>query len=111
MVNEPLLTVLYDGEPMLEVYENGSYGLVSAGVNKARIAGGNLDVVNKLGSILVDLRQQAKCGMINPYRDAILMDADKVMQEISRRDRGGMRVKDVGAVMNALLTIAKRGTQ
>lgn len=110
-MSEPLIAVLYDGEPMFKVMEDGTHRTVSAGVNKARISGGMLDVINKIGPILVDLRQQAKCGMINPYRDAILMDSAVVMKEISRRDRGGMRVKDVAAVMNALLTIAKRSTQ
>jgi len=103
--------VLYAGEPMLEVLEDGSHRTVSAGVNQARISGMLLDVTNKLGPLLVELREQVECGTINPYRDAVLMDSAVVMKEISRRDRGGMRVKDVAAVMNALLTIAKRSTQ
>jgi hypothetical protein len=111
LVTEPLLTVLYDGEPMLEVLEDGSYRTVSAGVNKARVSGTHLDVVNRLGTTLTDLRQQLKCATINPYRDAVLLDTKAVMAEIPRPERGALRLKDIGTVLTALHTIAKRRTQ
>lgn len=110
-MSEPLLTVLYAGEPMLEVLEDGTHRTVSAGVNQARIKGNLLDVVNKLGATLVELRQQVKCATINPYRDAVLLDAAQVMKEIPRPKRGALRVKDVGTVLAALHNIAKRSTQ
>ncbi len=110
-MTEPLLTVLYDGEPMLEVLDDGTHRTVSAGVNKARISGTHLDVVNKLGTTLVDLRQQVKCATINPYRDAVLSKAADVMKEIPRRQRGALRVPEVEAVMTAINEIAKRSIQ
>ena len=110
-MSDPLLTVLYDGEPMLEVMEDGTHRTVSAGVNQARINGTRLDVVNKLGTTLVDLRQQLKCATINPYRDAILGRADEVMKAIPRKLRGAMRMPEITAVMDAIHSIAKRSTQ
>lgn len=111
MVAEALVTVLFDGEPMLEILDDGNYRTVSAGVNRARIAGSKLDVVNRLGTTLTELRQQLKCATINPYRDAMLLDAKTVMAEIPRPKRGALRVKDVGKVLIALHNIAKRSTQ
>jgi len=96
---------------MLEVLEDGTHRTVSAGVNQARISGSLLDVTNKLGPLLTDLRQQLKCATINPYRDAVLIEAAAVMKEIPRTERGALRVKDIGTVLNALNNIAKRATQ
>ncbi len=110
-MTEPLLTVLYAGEPMIEVLEDGSHRTVSAGVNQARINGAKLDVVNKLGQTLVELRQQVKCATTNPFRDAILMPAADVMKQVPRTSRGALRLKEVTAVMNTLHNIAKRSIQ
>lgn len=110
-MNDPVLTVLYDGEPMVEVLEDGTHRTVSAGINLSRINGARLDVVNKVGPTLVAMRQQLKCATINPYRDAILGKADAVMKAIPRKERGAMRLNEVAAVMNALHTIAKRSEQ
>jgi hypothetical protein len=108
---EAILTVLYDGMPMVEALDDGSHRTVSAGINRARIAGECFDVINKLGPLLSDLRQQVKCGTINPYRDAVLLDGEAVLKEIPREARAGMRPKDIGAVLNAIHAIAKRNTQ
>lgn len=110
-MSEPLLTILYDGEPMLEVLEDGTHRTVSAGVNKARIAGTSLDVVNRLGTTLTDLRQQVKCATINPYRSVVLGKADDVMKAIPRKGRGALRLPEVAAVMEAINSIAKRSIQ
>jgi hypothetical protein len=110
-MSEPLLTVLFDGEPMLEVLDDGTHRTVSAGVNQARINGSKLDVVNKLGKELVDLRQQLKCATINPYRDAALLKPAEVMKEIPRKHRGALRAAEVEAVLTAIHTIAKRSIQ
>lgn len=111
LMSDPLLTVLYDGEPMLEVLDDGTHRTVSVGVNKARIAGTSLDVVNRLGTTLTDLRQQLKCAIINPYRDAVLGKAADVMKEIPRKTRGALRLPEVEAVMTAINEIAKRSIQ
>lgn len=108
---EPVVTVLYDGEPLVEILDDGTHRTVSAGVNQARISGNRIDVVNKLGPMLVDMRQQLKCATINPYRDAILSEAKAVMGEIPREDRAGLSLKDVATVLNVLHKIAKRTEQ
>lgn len=106
-MTEPLLTVLYAGEPMLEVLEDGSHRTVSAGVNQARIKGNLLDVVNKLGTTLVELRQQVKAGSVNPYRTALLDDA-AVWKEIPHAHRGAIRKPEMRRVLAAVMAIAKR---
>jgi hypothetical protein len=96
---------------MVEVLDDGTHRTVSAGVNQARIAGNRIDVVNKIGPMLLDLRQQVQCGTINPYRDAVMLAGEVVLKEIPNAARAGMRPKDVGAVLNAVHTIAKRSIQ
>jgi len=96
---------------MIEALDDGTWRTVSAGVNNARINGSLLDVSNPGGSKIRDLMQKVRCGTINPYRDAVMMNAQDVLKEIPRKQRGAMRVGEVGAVLAALHTIAKRSEQ
>lgn len=105
-----IVTVLYDGEPMVEVLSDGTHRTVSAGVNQARIKGGSLDVATKIGPILDDLQKKVRTGMINPYRDACLSTMN-VWKAIPRLKRGALRVKEVSAVLDAVVRIAKRSEQ
>jgi hypothetical protein len=108
---EVVAAVLYDGQPMVEILDDGTHRTVSAGVNQARLKGASIDVVNRIGPMLVELRQQVRCGTINPYRDAVLMMAADVLKSIPREDRGALRVKDVETVLTVLHKIAKRTEQ
>jgi hypothetical protein len=105
-----IVTVLFDGKPLVEVLSDGTHRTVSAGVNEARIKGSALDVSTKIGPLLAGLQKQVKCGMINPYRDACLSTMD-VWKAIPRLRRGALRVKEVSAVLDAVVRIAKRSEQ
>lgn len=107
----PLLQVLYAGEPMIEILEDGTHRTVSSGVNQARIQGSKLDVVNHFPEVLSQLQQLVKCGNINPYRDAVRGDPEAVLKEIPRQYRNGMRAKEIANVLKAVNTIAKRSEQ
>lgn len=105
---KPLLQVLYAGEPMIEILEDGTHRTVSAGVNLARINGSKLDVVNRIQPLLDDLRQQVQCGNMNPYRDVLRGDPESILKEIPRQYRNGMRAKEVANVLQAVNNIANR---
>ncbi len=105
-----IVTVLFDGKPMVEVLTDGTHRTVSAGVNEARINGIRLDVATKIGPMLADLQKKVRTGMINPYRDACLSTMD-VWKAIPRLRRGALRVKEVSAVLDAVVRIAKRSEQ
>jgi hypothetical protein len=111
MPAEVLITVLYDGKPLIEVMDDGSHKTKMAGINASRIAGHLLDVENVIGQRLELSKQLVMCATINPYKAAMLSTAKTVMDEIPREDRNGLSLKDILTVMNALTRIAKRSEQ
>jgi hypothetical protein len=111
MPSEVLVTVLYDGKPLVEVFDDGTYKTKMAGIEASRIGGHLIDVENVIGQRLELSKQLVMCATINPYKAAMLSTWKTVMDEIPREDRNGLSLKDIGAVMNAVTRIAKRSEQ
>jgi hypothetical protein len=110
MVNEALLTVWYDGEPMISFDDQGKHHILPEGVRKARINGGLLDIGNGLMDRLVLLNEKVSCATVNPYRDA-LDSIPAIVKEIPPTERRGMNQKDVSAVVAAIVRLAARHVQ
>jgi hypothetical protein len=110
--NDPILTVLYAGQPMVEVLSDGKYRTVSAGVNQARLNGSLLDVDStKLQLALVLGERNAKLAGLNPYADALRQSGKDVLHLIPLAKRRGMQARDVATVMETIVTIANKEIQ
>lgn len=110
MAIDAVVTVLYNGEPLVEVDSNGQHVIHASTVGHMRVNGGLIDVSNKLPSRLQVLNEQVRAGSVNPFRDA-LMKGEPVYQEIPQRQRRGMTRRDISTVMDAIMRIATRGVQ
>jgi hypothetical protein len=98
---ETILTVLLDGRELVEIDENGK-SVISKTVHARQV-----HVLNRIESKIESLKQQAQLGLCNPYRDAIL-HGKAVWDEIPAKERHGMRPREITAVLDAILRIAKR---
>lgn len=108
MAIDAVVTVLYNGEPLVEVDTTGQHVLHSSAVGHMRVSGALFDVDTRKLKALGD---QVKVGYINPYRDALMMNHEKVYAEISLKQRRGMTRRDVKTVMDAVAKIASRSVQ
>lgn len=108
---EALITVLYDGEPLVEVDVKGSIVIGRLAASRARIDASRIDVKSSIGPMIEQLQQQVVAGSVNPYRDAVRGGSKKIWDGMPRHARGGMRQKDVGAVLEAVHKVATGSVQ
>jgi hypothetical protein len=107
-MSEDLITVWYDGQPLIRFDETGKHVVLPEGVRHARINGALLDVGNGLLAKLADDKQKVDLAMVNPYRTA--MDSvEEVYKNTS--SRGIVTRKGVAAVVAAIVKIAARSIQ
>jgi hypothetical protein len=108
----PILTVLYAGQPLLELMGDGKYRTVSAGVNQARINGSLLDVDSTALQLkLVVGERSAKLAGLNPYGSALRQKAKDVLNLIPLAKRRGMQARDVATVMETIVQMAQKDIQ
>ena len=106
-----LMTVLYDGTPLVEVDHDGGVLVSSTGCAKARIARDLLDVDSgPLRKELTKLNQVASAALCNPYRTA-LDSVSAIHKAIPPTKRGAIRVHEIKTIVDAIVRVASRSVQ
>jgi hypothetical protein len=105
---DPVVSILYNGEPLLEVSLDGKHVVHSTTVGHMRVNGALFDIdTGRMRS----LSDRIKAGEVNPYRDAVIDSQEQVYAAIEQRDRRGMNRKDVKTVLDAVAKVASRSVQ
>lgn len=110
MASEDLVTVWYDGQPLIRFDAAGKHTVLPEGVRHARINGAMLDVGNGLMAVMADAKQKSDLALVNPYRDA-LNSIEDVYQGLNGAGKRRVTRKDVTAVIASIIKIAARSIQ
>ena len=111
VLGEPMLEIFLDGNPIVQIDEDGKPTIDKSGCARARINGSLIDVdTATLRARFTRLNQVASAALANPFRDA-LNSAVEVHKNLPPKYRSTLRVVEVQAVLAAVIKVASSHVQ